>query len=158
MISEKINYKEHFNITTGNMLKFFTRTQVVIENKETILYNAYQYFDNFNSKEITNVFRFSSIVELSPDLIISRSSSNFHPIQSPWYRLSNFYKENISFEVLLVSKSNSGYEVLYDGIKGFLPNHYFKNKLLKSSYFDYSSCTISCKCISLSSFFNFFII
>lgn len=156
IIARKINLNEHFNITTGQMLKLFTKCVHEIDEKECILFNAYNYLDNYQSNDHNNPFVFNNKVELKLDQLSKMNANNIDNIT--WSKLESYYKENKSFTVQLSRKSNTGYEVRYDDIKGFLPTHHISNNILKLHSFEESSFFIEAKCIALSNAFKFFII
>jgi predicted RNA-binding protein with RPS1 domain len=156
IIAKKNNLNEHFNITTGQMLKLFTKCVHEIDKKECILFNAYNYLDNYQSNEHKNPFIFNNKVELNLDQLSKVNANNIDNIT--WSKLESYYKENKSFTVQLSRKSNTGYEVRYDDIKGFLPIHHISNNILKLHSFEESSFLIEAKCIALSNTFKFFII
>jgi predicted RNA-binding protein with RPS1 domain len=137
-------------------LKLFTKCVHEIDKKECILFNAYSYLDNYQSNEHKNPFIFNNKVELNLDQLSKVNANNIDNIT--WSKLESYYKENKSFTVQLSRKSNTGYEVRYDDIKGFLPTHHISNNILKLHSFEESSFLIEAKCIALSNAFKFFII
>lgn len=156
IIAERCNIYEHFNITIGQMLKLFTKSVHEIYRKECVLFHAYKYFDNYQSNELKNPFIFTNKIELNFDLLGKINGTKIE--NATWNKLENNFKENISFTVELSRKSNTGYEVKYEDVKGFLPIHHISNKFLKLHSFEESSFSIEARCIALSNAFKFFII
>jgi predicted RNA-binding protein with RPS1 domain len=156
IIAKSIGLFEQFNISAGQMLKLFTKCVNEIDKKECILFNAYQYFDNYQSNELQNPFIFNHKVELNLKLLSKFNIDNIDG--KTWRKLEEYYNENKSFTVNLSKKSNTGYEVRYVNLKGFLPNHHIKNNNLKLHSFEESAFSIEAKCIAFSSAFQFFIV
>ena len=156
IIAKRINLIEHFNITTAQMLKLFTKSVHEIDKKECILFIAYKYLDNYQSNENINPFIFNKKVELNLNQLSKVYGNRIDNIT--WQKLESYYKENEAFTVQLSRKSNTGYEVRYYDIKGFLPINHISNNILKIHSFEESSFLIEAKCIALSNAFQFFII
>lgn len=156
MIAEMFNLTEHYNITAGQMLKLFTKSVHEIEKKECVIFNAYSYFDKYQSTELKNPFIFNNRVELNLNLL-NKIDANFTE-NTTWTKLEKYYTKNESFNVILSKKSNTGYEVKYEGLKGFLPINHITNNILKLHAFEESFFSIEAKCIALSNAFQFFII
>ena len=88
---------------------------------------------------------------LENNKLINNNSANWDELEI----LFNNYK---SFYVRLTKKSKTGYEVIYNDLKGFLPYHHIKDRKLKTYSFEESDFRIEAKCLSISRPFNFFII
>lgn len=156
IISKRFNLFEHYNITTGQMLKIFTKSVREKDKKECILFNAYNYFDKYQANELKNPFIFNNKVELNLNLLGKIKGKKIE--NETWIKLESYFKENVSFTVQLSRKSNTGYEVKYEDVKGFLPINHISNNILKLHSFEESSFSIEAKCIALSNAFQFFII
>ena len=156
IIAFKIQYIEHFNITVGHMLKFYTTAVHDISTKELVLFNAYDYLDNYQSLYFKNPFVFNDKIDLIFESLGQPSFINVN--KGVWQEIEDIYNENKTFIVQIKQKSNSGYEVMYDGVKGFLPIHHISNKILKFDLFDESSIFIEASIIEISKAFQFYII
>ncbi len=157
LIAQKLSMKEHVNILCGQLLKIFTKSYLDINKKECLLFNAYRYFENYQSTELQLPFTFNDQLLINFDLL-ERNISNDFETNENWDELENSFACNESFSVTLTKKSKTGYEVKYNDLKGFLPYHHIKDGKLKSYPFQESDFTINAKCLSISRPFNFFII
>ena len=154
IISNSLSKKEHSNILVGQLLKLFTKSTTEIHKKEILLYNSYKYFENYQVYGFEPPFNYNSHISIDYNLLISKGIED----EDDWDELENSFVNNNSFKVLLTKKSKTGYEVKYNNLKGFLPYHHIKDRLLKSYPFEDSNFSINAKCISISKQFNFFII
>lgn len=157
LISQKLSMHEHINIICGQLLRFFTKVFFEIKTKEQLLFNAYKYFENYQNAELTIPFIFENGLVIKFEELDDISTNDFHANES-WDDLDKLFNQNESFLVKLTKKSKNGYEAYYKGLKGFLPSHHIKNAKLKKYNFEDSNFTINSKCLSISKFFNFFII
>ena len=157
IIAQKLKMNEHVNILCGQILKIFTKFYLEIEKKEHLLFNAYRYFENYQSTELKLPFTFNDQLVINFDLLES-SINNDNETNRNWEQLENLFTSNDAFTVTLSKKSKTGYEVIYNKLKGFLPYHLIKDKKLKSYLFEESNFSIVSKCVSISRAFNFFII
>lgn len=157
LIAKKLSMKEHVNILCGQLLKLFTKSTFEVDEKECILFNAYRYFENFQSSELQIPFHFDSYLSINFDVIDS-NILNAKFSNENWEELENSFANNIPFAVQLTKKSKTGYEVNCNNLKGFLPYHLIKDIKLRNYPFEEADFTINAKCLSISRSFNFFII
>ena len=154
LISKELSKNEHSNILIGQLLKLFTKSTTEIILKENLLYNSYYYFENYQSKELSIPFLYEKSIQVVYDLLIPRTVKH----GENWDSLEDFFNRKIDFKVVLTKKSNTGYEVNYNNLRGFLPYHHIKDKILKSYPFEEANFEIDANCISISKEFDFFII
>lgn len=155
-ISEKIGFNEHVNITIGQMLKLFIKCFQDIEKREIVLFKAYYYLDNYQLGQLKNPFIFNKVVELNWDILGETDVNSLH--LDSWKQIEGFFFKKTTFNVKLSRKSNAGYEVVFNELKGFLPMHHVKNNILKTNSFEDSIYFIEAECIAISSAFKVFII
>lgn len=157
IIAQKLKMNEHVNILCGQLLKIFTKLYSEIEKKEHLLFNAYMYFENYQSAELQIPFTFNGQLIINFDLL-ENAIFNDNKTNEKWEKLENLFSNHDSFTVSLTKKSKTGYEVIYNNLKGFLPYQNIKDKKLKAYPFEESNFLIEAKCLSISRAFNFFII
>ncbi len=157
LIASKLSMREHVNILCGQMLKLFTKSFSDIKTKESLLFNAYKYFDYYQNSELVIPFEFKEQLEINFD-ILENENARIHKPNQQWNELEKLYNNTGSFSVRLTKKSKTGYEVNYNDLIGFLPYHNLKDRKLKKYPFVECDFTINAKCLSISRPFNFFII
>ena len=69
LIAQKLTLKEHVNILCGQLLKIFTKSYNDIKKKECLLFNAYKYFENYQSTELKLPFTFNDQLSINFDLL-----------------------------------------------------------------------------------------
>ncbi len=156
LISKNLSLTEHLNFSCGQLLKLFTKTSSEISEKEFLLFHAYHYFENYQSNDLKQPFFFDN--ELKVNYILLENNSNNKTTDKTWSELEDLFKNRIPFTVQLSKKSQTGYEVNYNDLKGFLPYHHITDNNLKSYHFEDSSFSIEARCLAISRPFNFFII
>jgi len=157
LIASKLSMKEHVNILCGQLLKLFTKSTSVIKTKESLLFNAYKYFDYYQNSELEIPFEFKEQLEINYDILENENTRISMPNQQ-WSELEKMFNNTGTFSVRLTKKSKTGYEVNYNDLIGFLPYHKLKDRKLKIYPFEECDFTINAKCLSISRPFNFFII
>ena len=156
-IAQKLSMSEQINILCGQLLKLFTKSTLAIDKKECLLFNAYRFFENYQNPDLKNPFVYDKTILVNYDLLESKFAIKNNDIKD-WDELEYLFNNNTIFSVRLTKKSKTGYEVIYNGLKGFLPFHHIKDKKLKAYPFEESDFTIEVKCLSVSRTFDFFII
>lgn len=156
-IAQKLSMFEQINILCGQLLKLFTKSTIVIDEKECLLFNAYRFFENYQNPILKIPFIYNKTILVNYDLL----ESNFaikNKDRKDWDELEYLFNDKTIFSVRLTKKSKTGYEVIYKGLKGFLPYHHIRDKKLKTYPFEESDFTIEAKCLSISRTFDIFII
>lgn len=129
LLAQLLNRNDHLNILCGQLLKIFTKSTLEVDKKECLLFNAYKYFENYQSLELNIPFQFNNQLSINYD-VLETNISNPNSNTENWNELENSFANNISFSVRLTKKSKSGYEANYKNLKGFLPYHHIKDNRL----------------------------
>lgn len=155
-ICKSIGENNLLNILCGQLLKYFSKTIIDINLRGQLLKVSYNYFQNFNSSNLEIPFTFSGSVSIRTDYLdsIIPGSSN----ETVWSEIENSLDEGLILSVRLVRKTESGFEVIFKGLHGFLSLNHVKSKALKRYNFQDCDFQISGICISYSKFFNLFFI
>ena len=156
-IAQKLSMFEQINILCGQLLKLFTKSTLAIDKKECLLFNAYSFFENYQNPDLKIPLIFNKTILLNYDLLESNFAIKNNESED-WDKLEYLFNNNTTFLVRLTKKSKTGYEVIYNNLKGFLPYHHIKDRKLKIYPFEESDFTIEAKCLSISRTFNFFIL
>lgn len=154
LISKVLLKTEHSNILIGQLLKLYTKSTSDIIDKEKLLYSSYFFFENYQNTELKNPFVYDKSLIVNYTLLPKKNIVN----SEVWSVLEENFNHNTNFKVILTKKSNTGYEANFNGLKGFLPYHHIKDRILKTYPFEVANFEINAKCISTSKQFNFFII
>jgi predicted RNA-binding protein with RPS1 domain len=163
MLSDFTENSTKKNITTGQLLRFFTRTKTNIKEKETLLLAAYKYFENLNHDNLPIPF-FLGNKKITVDFnALKDDLENNLKLDTLYLELKQNSDNSQTIEVKLTKKSKNGFEVNYKNIQGFLPNNFVSDKFLKkhdfeNHDFENNDITVFAKCFLLSREFNFFII
>lgn len=158
IIYQKISKHENVNILCGQLLRLFTKSTLVIEEKEKLLFNAYKYFEGYQNQDLKLPINYDKKIAVNYDLLLSNEGNDSNSLRSEWDNLENLFKNKDSFTIRLVKKSKTGYEVVYKNLKGFLPYHHIKDRKLKNYPFEKSDFNIEARCLSISRSFDFFIV
>jgi predicted RNA-binding protein with RPS1 domain len=156
LLAEKLGQVKEFSFVSGQLLRFFAKFQVGIDDKRKILLLAYRYFENDSILMGKQIFTYDKAVLLDKSVIASNSISSVKNTNA-WINIKNSKNNNTELPVLLIFKSKSGFEIIYDDIKGFLPHHHLLDMNLKNCTHGECEIRLNVSCLSYSDKFNIFI-
>lgn len=126
-----------------------------LQIKKTLLHNAYHVLNNKYTDDIP--FSFNGTLNLNFSILKENPNLNEN-ISTALDKQINTIKINQILEVDITTRYSSGYEVVYGGMIGFLPNHLISDIQLRKTTLDQVDFTISVRCILVSKEFNFFVV
>ncbi|WP_165820660.1 RNA-binding domain-containing protein [Pontibacter virosus] len=158
LLANKLGNLELFNLLVGQLLRRWIKTESLIDNKHTLLINSYYHFENLSSPLKQPPFVFNNeelVVDFNKLINVDEfESQNL----DTWLNLEENFIANSTIIVKLVKRTKTGFEVEFNGLKGFLPNHLITARILKTYVFEDCDFIISAKCLAFSSFFKFFLV
>ncbi len=176
IFEDKENQKSYFNWTycqfrMNEFIKNYDRSSYlaakilrqyfyVVDNyqfRSKLLFNAYYVLNNYSNSEFKNPFLFSDGFSISFDLLPDNPNYSNNR-SSAWRDIKISLSENKTIIFNITKKHYDGFEVDYNGVKGFLPVHHIADPALKFYNFPIIDYTIAASCILYSEEFNFFVL
>lgn len=156
LINKSISNTNNANIIASQIIRGLSLNEKSYEVKQNLLFNAYNYLENIDSLLI-NPFEFDQNVLLNNTHLRKEDVKTDGQIQA-WREISESISNNTFIEVNLKSKSDSGFELYYKGLKGFLPAHHISNKELRNYGLNLCDFITNVKCLSMNTSFKYFIV
>lgn len=156
LIYKFISDTENANITASQIIRGLSLNEKSYEIRQNLLFNAYNFLENIASP-IISPFEFNQNVLLNHIHLRKEDVKTDGQIQA-WQEISESISNNSFIKVNLKSKSNSGFEVYYKGLKGFLPAHHISNKELRNYGLNICDFSTNVKCLSMNTSFKHFIV
>lgn len=158
---EYLIYKSHSNIENSNItasqiIRGLSLIETSFETKQNLLFNAYYYLENINSSLI-NPFEFNENVAINT-LQLHKQDVSTDSQNQAWKSISESIKNNTFIKVNLKAKSDSGFDVHFNGLKGFLPAHHISTKSLRNYGLNNCDFITNVTCLSMNTSFNYFIV
>ena len=157
LLANFLNQREFTNILLGQLLKRWIKNVIGVDLKYDLLLNAYMHFENYQSLKIIDPFFFDSELRIDSKKLLKFQEFDESQIKN-WNKIEHSFSAGRAILVRLTKRSSSGFEVVYRGIKGFLPQHKIYDKYLRHYTLETCDFTIEVKCFSYSNLFKFFVV
>lgn len=156
VIYQSISNTENANITASQIIRGLSLCETSFDTKQELLFNAYYYLENVDIS-LNNPFEFDEGVVINTAKL-QRQELNTENQAQAWSEISESIKNKTFIKVNLKAKSDSGFDVYYKGLKGFLPFHHVSTKKLR--HFGLNTCdfTTHVTCLSMNTSFQYFIV
>lgn len=147
---------ENSNIIASQIIRGLSLNETSFETKQNLLFNAYYYLENIDLP-LMNPFEFNQGVAINT-LKLHKQEVSTDTQNQAWFEISESINNNTFIEVHLKAKSDSGFDVYFKGLKGFLPVHHISTKGLRNYGLNNCDFITNVTCLSMNNSFKYFIV
>jgi len=156
IIYRSLDNTENSNIIASQIIRGLSLSETSFETKQNLLFNAYYYLENVVVL-LNNPFEFEEGVIINTSKLHKQEINTVDQTKA-WSEISESISNNTFIEVQLKAKSDSGFDVYYKDLKGFLPAHHVSTKDLRNYGLDNCDFTTNVTCLSMNTSFKYFIV
>lgn len=156
LLNRYLGNSERANLIQTKIIKEFFHIEKSLRKRQTLIQNAFAILNNIKSYGAEDLFIFNGSLKFNKKYEgINPTHNNYNELD--WKSLNKSFETKNFILVNIVNKTSFGFDIIYNGIKGFISNQEITSSELKKYEFEEIDFTISAECILVCEDFNYFI-